>query len=238
MNNDIDVLQGPKTTNIVDTAVILIIKSWNEVLFTLPMDLIPMYHHHQGKNIHSTSILSTTPERHLFLQGGGDLGLVLSTECKPRLKWTPDLHERFIEAVNQLVQRHLQLRVEARGKYLQAVLEKAQESLERQNLGTVGLEAAKEQLYDMFDPSKVKKVDFSMFSMSVGGLKNSEWNRSRSYNEKRFMHGTDEEVISMDQNTRKKTDAVKPENVEVPQNFRLHYFGRKLDLSMPVINRD
>lgn len=60
-----------------------------------------MYHHHQhrGKSIHSS-------ERHLFLQGGngpgGDSGLVLSTDAKPRLKWTPDLHDRFVEAVNQL----------------------------------------------------------------------------------------------------------------------------------------
>ena len=65
-----------------------------------------MYHHHQqGKNIHSSSRMPIPPERHLFLQGGngpGDSGLVLSTDAKPRLKWTPDLHERFIEAVNQL----------------------------------------------------------------------------------------------------------------------------------------
>ncbi|KAK4486720.1 hypothetical protein RD792_006708 [Penstemon davidsonii] len=49
------------------------------------------HHHHQRKN--------------LFLQGAnskGESGLVLSTDAKPRLKWTPDLHERFIEAVNQL----------------------------------------------------------------------------------------------------------------------------------------
>lgn len=42
----------------------------------------------------------------MHIQGGGngssDSGLVLSTDAKPRLKWTPDLHERFIEAVNQL----------------------------------------------------------------------------------------------------------------------------------------
>ena len=41
----------------------------------------------------------------MFLQGGniqGESGLVLSTDAKPRLKWTPELHERFIEAVNQL----------------------------------------------------------------------------------------------------------------------------------------
>ncbi|MFS7989704.1 putative MYB-CC type transcription factor, LHEQLE-containing domain-containing protein [Helianthus anomalus] len=47
------------------------------------------------------------------------------------------------------VQRHLQLRIEAQGKYLQSVLEKAQETLGRQKLGSVGLEAAKVQLSDL-----------------------------------------------------------------------------------------
>lgn len=28
--------------------------------------------------------------------------LVLSTDAKPRLKWTPELHQRFVEAINQL----------------------------------------------------------------------------------------------------------------------------------------
>ncbi|KAA3472788.1 myb-related protein 2-like [Gossypium australe] len=217
---------------------------------------------HQGKNIH--------PERHLFLQGGngpGDSGLVLSTDAKPRLKWTPDLHERFIEAVNQLggadkatpktvmklmgipgltlyhlkshlqkyrlsknlhgqanngsnkigavamagdrmseatgthmnnlsiapqtnkglqigealqmqievqrrlheqleVQRHLQLRIEAQGKYLQAVLEKAQETLGRQNLGNMGLEAAKVQLSEL-----VSKVSNQCLNSAFSDLK-------------------------------------------------------------------
>ncbi|KAK6126326.1 hypothetical protein DH2020_014939 [Rehmannia glutinosa] len=36
------------------------------------------------------------------MDGNGDSGLVLSTDAKPRLKWTLDLHERFVEAVNQL----------------------------------------------------------------------------------------------------------------------------------------
>ncbi|KAJ0244521.1 Myb-related protein 2 [Hirschfeldia incana] len=189
-------------------------------------------------------------ERHQFLRGGnspGDSGLILSTDPKPRLKWTSDLHERFIEAVNQLggadkatpktimkvmgipglnlyhlkshlqkyrlnknlngqanislnkiglmtmmeekspdadeiqseslsigpqpnknspisealhmqievqrrlheqieVQRHLQLKIEAQGKYLQSVLEKALETLGKQNLGEAGLEAAKVHL--------------------------------------------------------------------------------------------
>ncbi|RDX65924.1 Myb-related protein 2, partial [Mucuna pruriens] len=58
----------------------------------------------QAKNMHPLRMHSPT-ERHMMMQGGngsGDSGLVLSTDAKPRLKWTPDLHERFIEAVNQL----------------------------------------------------------------------------------------------------------------------------------------
>ncbi|MBA0727066.1 hypothetical protein Golax_002848 [Gossypium laxum] len=31
-----------------------------------------------------------------------NMNLVLSTDTKPRLKWTPQLHQRFVEAVNQL----------------------------------------------------------------------------------------------------------------------------------------
>eukprot|EP00258_Populus_trichocarpa_P030844 XP_024446863.1 myb-related protein 2 isoform X2 [Populus trichocarpa] len=227
------------------------------------------HHQHQGKNIHSSSRNSIPPERHLFLQvgnGPGDSGLVLSTDAKPRLKWTPDLHERFIEAVNQLggadkatpktvmklmgipgltlyhlkshlqkyrlsknlhgqansgsnksgtvavvgdrmpevnathinnlsigsqtnnlhfsealqvqievqrrlheqleVQRHLQLRIEAQGKYLQSVLEKAQETLGRQNLGTVGLEAAKVQLSEL-----VSKVSSKCLNSAFSELK-------------------------------------------------------------------
>ncbi|KAL5707592.1 hypothetical protein ACHQM5_018481 [Ranunculus cassubicifolius] len=202
-------------------------------------------HHNSGKNNFPSSRMSIPSERpHMFMHGSvstcGDTGLVLSTDAKPRLKWTPELHERFIEAVNQLggadkatpktvmklmgipgltlyhlkshlqkyrlsknlhgqtnmgnnkpvfigavggdrmsevggsvttgsptnkslhisealemqievqrrlneqleVQRHLQLRIEAQGKYLQSVLEKAQETLGRQNLGG-GLEDAK-----------------------------------------------------------------------------------------------
>ncbi|KAK3011836.1 hypothetical protein RJ639_010830 [Escallonia herrerae] len=257
-----------------------------------------MYHrsHHQGRSIHPSSRMSITPERHVFLQGGnvsGDSGLVLSTDAKPRLKWTPDLHERFIEAVNQLggpdkatpktvlklmgiqgltlyhlkshlqviilnykeslkkfvknylrpsavppspaylkyrlsknlygqtnsgankmgvgdkmsgangphmsnesmgpqnnrslhiseaiqmqievqrrlheqleVQRHLQLRIEAQGKYLQAVLEKAQDTLGRQNLGTVGLEAAKVQLSEL-----VSKVSTQCLNSAFPAMK-------------------------------------------------------------------
>ncbi|XP_020271658.1 myb-related protein 2-like, partial [Asparagus officinalis] len=227
------------------------------------------HHHHQGSNNLVSSRTAFPSERHLFLQGGtvqGESGLVLSTDAKPRLKWTPELHERFIEAVNQLggadkatpktvmrlmgipgltlyhlkshlqkyrlgknlqsqantgspknavgctqvadripednglagnmnmgvqpnktihinealqmqievqrrlheqleVQRHLQLRIEAQGKYLQSVLEKAQETLGKQNLGSAGLEAAKVQLSEL-----VSKVSNECFSSAFPGV--------------------------------------------------------------------
>ncbi|CAL5071103.1 unnamed protein product [Urochloa decumbens] len=61
-----------------------------------------MYHqqHLHGHN-HLSSRPGIPPEKQFLLQGG-DAGLVLSTDAKPRLKWTPELHERFVEAVHQL----------------------------------------------------------------------------------------------------------------------------------------
>ncbi|XP_010257718.1 PREDICTED: myb-related protein 2-like isoform X2 [Nelumbo nucifera] len=214
-----------------------------------------MYHHHQGK--------TSFPSSRMSINVRGDTGLVLSTDAKPRLKWTPELHERFVEAVNQLggvdkatpktvmklmgisgltlyhlkshlqkyrlsknlhgqantginknvagdriseasgafisntslcsqtnkslqiseaiqmqievqrrlheqleVQRHLQLRIEAQGKYLQSVLEKAQETLGRQNLGSAGLEAAKVQLSEL-----VSKVSTECLNSTLSELK-------------------------------------------------------------------
>ncbi|VAI06114.1 unnamed protein product [Triticum turgidum subsp. durum] len=229
-----------------------------------------MYHHQQQLQSHNQLLASrqTFPsERHLLLQGGiipGESGLILSTDAKPRLKWTPELHDRFVEAVNQLggpdkatpktimrlmgvpgltlyhlkshlqkyrlsknlhvqanvgnsrtaavgctiatekqsegngspvghhlntqtnkvmkeharkirkivinckslrqhflyipVQRHLQLRIEAQGKYLQSVLEKAHETLAKQNTGSGGLETAKMQLSEL-----VSKVSTECF---------------------------------------------------------------------------
>ncbi|KAL4363821.1 hypothetical protein GQ457_04G011060 [Hibiscus cannabinus] len=173
-----------------------------------------------------------------------DMNLVLSTDAKPRLKWTPELHQRFVEAVNQLggpdkatpknlmrvigiagltlyhlkshlqkyrmaksqqteiclsnklddyteiqsinvdlssdtsegthkqmneslriaqalemqmevqrklheqiaVQSHLQLRIEAQGKYLQSVLKKAQETLAGYTSSSIGVELAKAEI--------------------------------------------------------------------------------------------
>ncbi|CAN6320147.1 unnamed protein product [Urochloa humidicola] len=235
-----------------------------------------MYHHQQLQS-HSHFLSSRQtfpPERHLLLQGGSipaEPGLVLSTDAKPRLKWTPELHERFVDAVNQLggpdkatpktimrlmgvpgltlyhlkshlqkyrlsknvhaqasggnaknvvgctmamekppegnsspashlnlgtqtnksvhigealqmqievqrrlheqleVQRHLQLRIEAQGKYLQSVLEKAQETLGKQNAGSVGLETAKMQLSEL-----VSKVSTECLQHAFTGFEEME----------------------------------------------------------------
>ncbi|WOL16360.1 hypothetical protein Cni_G25147 [Canna indica] len=225
------------------------------------------HQHHQGQNNLLSSRTTFPSDRHLFLQRGsaaGESGLVLSTDAKPRLKWTPELHDRFIDAVNQLggadkatpktimrlmgipgltlyhlkshlqkyrlgknlqaqtntgsvknfigctlaaerttedngsainiavpanktmqisealkmqievqrklheqleVQRHLQFQIEAQGKYLQSVLEKAQETLRKQNLGSAGLEVAKTQLSEL-----VSKVSNECFSNSFQDL--------------------------------------------------------------------
>lgn len=47
------------------------------------------------------------------------------------------------------VQRHLQLRIEAQGKYLQSILERACQALSDQAAASAGLEAAREELSDL-----------------------------------------------------------------------------------------
>ncbi|CAI8583075.1 unnamed protein product [Vicia faba] len=218
------------------------------------------YHQHEEvRNMHALRM--QMQERG---NGSIDSGLVLSTDAKPRLKWTPDLHQRFIEAVTQLggadkatpktvlklmgipgltlyhlkshlqkyrisrstnghtskiaatptseverrmlepsgihmkdlsiglqtnknsdinealnmqievqrrlheqleVQRHLQLRIEAQGKYLHSVLEKAKETLGKQNLEIKEL--------NMIWPQQTQEVEAIGYSMG-SFLTNSE----------------------------------------------------------------
>ncbi|URE29413.1 Myb-like DNA-binding domain [Musa troglodytarum] len=47
------------------------------------------------------------------------------------------------------VQRHLQLRIEAQGKYLQSVLKKAQEALAGYSLSAIGIEAVRTELSEL-----------------------------------------------------------------------------------------
>ncbi|CAL9114736.1 unnamed protein product [Musa textilis] len=98
----------------------------------------------------------------------GDSGLVLTTDPKPRLRWTVELHDRFVDAVTQLggpdkatpktimrvmgvkgltlyhlkshlqVQKHLQMRIEAHGKYMQSILERACQTLAAESMVSGG----------------------------------------------------------------------------------------------------
>jgi hypothetical protein len=54
------------------------------------------------------------------------------------------------------VQRHLQLRIEAQGKYLQTVLEQAQDAHGKQNLGHTNLEDAKIKMSELVTQVYIK----------------------------------------------------------------------------------
>jgi hypothetical protein len=58
-----------------------------------------------------------------------------------------DFQRRLQEQLE--VQRHLQLRIEAQGKYLQSILEKAKETLANHTGATPGLEAAHVELTEL-----------------------------------------------------------------------------------------
>ncbi|XP_042471519.1 myb family transcription factor IPN2-like [Zingiber officinale] len=46
--------------------------------------------------------MNNSQERQMCVVQAADSGLVLTTDPKPRLRWTGELHERFVDAVNQL----------------------------------------------------------------------------------------------------------------------------------------
>lgn len=55
-------------------------------------------------NIFQSQIFNINQDRKMDHENiqNQDLNLVLSSDAKPRLKWTPELHQRFIDAVTQL----------------------------------------------------------------------------------------------------------------------------------------
>ena len=44
--------------------------------------------------------MNSSHDRQICVQG--DTGLVLTTDPKPRLRWTAELHEQFVDAVTQV----------------------------------------------------------------------------------------------------------------------------------------
>lgn len=57
-----------------------------------------MHHPHQGM-VGQEDMQGGSNHNH---NKGGDPCLVLTADPKPRLRWTQDLHERFVDAVTQL----------------------------------------------------------------------------------------------------------------------------------------
>ncbi|XP_022967319.1 myb family transcription factor PHL11-like isoform X2 [Cucurbita maxima] len=142
-------------------------------------------------------------------------GVMMTRDTKPRLRWTADLHDRFVDAVTKLggpertlsnfigveddergmkiaealkshvdvqkiileqleVQNKLQMRIEAQGKYLQDILEKAQKSLalainsdlgslESTGMQLLGFDVA---LSDQMEKSKKQEMRGSMTTVN------------------------------------------------------------------------
>ncbi|KAG0463701.1 hypothetical protein HPP92_019770 [Vanilla planifolia] len=72
------------------------------------------------------------------------------------------------------VQRHLQFRIEAQRKYLQSVLEKAEETLGKQNFSSIGLVSAKIQLSELASSSEDIRNEHDMqnFTMELRTTEN------------------------------------------------------------------
>jgi len=78
------------------------------------------------------------------------------------------------------VQRSLQLRIEAQGKYLQSILEKAKETLAGHTSSSPGLEAARAKLAELAskvtnDPVLMGHGSFSLMSLPPGMINNPEF---------------------------------------------------------------
>ncbi|XP_074561248.1 myb-related protein 2-like [Curcuma longa] len=103
----------------------------------------------------------------------------INEALKMQIEVQRQLHEQLE------VQRHLQQQIETQGKYLQSVLEKAQETIAKQSLSSAGLEGAKIHLSDLassvsngyFSNSfQAQENDYRVYTClaSSGGLQNEK----------------------------------------------------------------
>lgn len=128
------------------------------------------------------------------------------------------------------MQRHLQLRIEAQGKYLQTVLEKAQETVGRQNLGAVDLETAKIQLSEL-----VSKVSTYQLNSTFSRIKDNQPTDNSPDSCLTYCEGQqmDQNIISLNFLKSKKAE-IELENAWCEDTKRNKKFLSSSDLSMSV----
>uniref|UniRef100_A0A166EB26 MYB-CC type transcription factor LHEQLE-containing domain-containing protein n=1 Tax=Daucus carota subsp. sativus TaxID=79200 RepID=A0A166EB26_DAUCS len=146
------------------------------------------------------------------MQQDQNMNLVLSSDAKPRLKWNPQLHQKFVHAVAQLggadsnteifdeadghswayikyrlgkgQQSQSSLDDDQAGKYLHSVLKKAQDTLSGCNASSAEVELAKTELSQL-----VSMVDSGCPSSSLSMLTEIHGSILRS-SEKKPSRGT------------------------------------------------
>jgi len=61
-----------------------------------------MFPSKKATSVAAAAAAVSSNDRPVCVQGDSGAGLVLTTDPKPRLRWTVELHERFVDAVTQL----------------------------------------------------------------------------------------------------------------------------------------
>ncbi|XP_038983153.1 myb-related protein 2-like isoform X2 [Phoenix dactylifera] len=90
------------------------------------------------------------------------------------------------------VQRHLQLRIEAQGKYLQSVLRKAHETLASCSSNSLGVEAAKAELSELLSAVETECLSSSLSRGRQEAKIQKQWKLERSSSLDNWSEGSEE----------------------------------------------